>query len=558
MRIDLGESFRKEKGREATWKKLRRYYRNEFPNMANIIPVNITFGIGRAMLPQVYFRTPSVSIRARKEQFQQNVPLIEAVDNFLLKKLRVKEQMKLILTDVYTDGIGLLKFGYDSLYHGVVPEEQDQLSFFESQMTGTPLEGAIKELRKDDDTLEYHDLVSEEMPWALRWDPMSFVVEPGVRDLDSAQWCAFYSLRPLEDVLKDSAYTNTKDLEGTRVHRGTDQREYFSRRRDERDPQIELVELYEIYDKREKRMMVYAKDHDKFLRNEPWDIPMEGFPCEILHFNKTGDDFYPVSDAQYILTQQDELNDLRTHEAEHRRTASLKGAYDVSKIDEEGKERLASGEVLPLIGVDGDPHTAVAFFRPEMSRDLFAVDEIIQSDVRQMLGFSRNQEGEFDVDRRTATEARIVQQMSELRTDERRDMLADFLGRTVEKLNQLIFHFWNSPRAIQLGGGEGDWTTFTGTEIKGEYQIEVIPDSLLPLSRKIEKAEARELAQTMLQMPIVQASMSAQMEVVKILAKAHREILDEERFIADIQLSLQQMQQEVGGAPADNGAAGGA
>ncbi|KKL13089.1 hypothetical protein LCGC14_2529260, partial [marine sediment metagenome] len=319
MRINLGENFRKEKGRASTWKKLWKYYRNEFPNMANIIPVNITFGIGRSMLPQVYFRTPSVSIRARKPQFQENVALIEAIDNLLLKKLRIKEQMKLLLTDVYITGIGVLKFGYDSLYHGVVPEELDQLSFFESQMEGTPLEGVVKELRDDDDTIEYHDLVAEEMPWALRWDPTSFIVEPGVRDLDSAQWCGFYSLRPVEDVKKDPAYDNTKDIQGTRTHRGVDRRNYFGPRAkhlDKRDPQIELVELFEIYDLREQRMYVYGKDHDKWLRNEKWDIPMDGFPCEVLYFNKTGDDFYPVSDAQYILTQQDELNDLRTHEAE--------------------------------------------------------------------------------------------------------------------------------------------------------------------------------------------------------------------------------------------------
>jgi len=128
-----------------------------------------------------------------------------------------------------------------------------------------------------------------------------------------------------------------------------------------------------------------------------------------------------------------------------------------------------------------------------------------------------------------------------------------FLGRTIEKINQMIFHFWDTPRAIQIGGSEGDWVEFTGSQIKGEYEIEVIPDSLLPLTRVTEKFEARELATVAMGFPIVQASLPTQMQILSILVKAHREIVDEEKFIAELSVSLQQMQAGVGGGSPDTG-----
>jgi hypothetical protein len=123
----------------------------------------------------------------------------------------------------------------------------------------------------------------------------------------------------------------------------------------------------------------------------------------------------------------------------------------------------------------------------------------VREDVREIVGFSRNQMGSFEESsgRRTATEASIVKSASMIRIDERRDVMTDFLERIIRKQNQIIFDTWNDERIIDIVGQDGAkyWLRFTGKEIKGEFSYKINPEEAIPEDRQTRRAEILEYIQ---------------------------------------------------------------
>jgi hypothetical protein len=161
-------------------------------------------------------------------------------------------------------------------------------------------------------------------------------------------------------------------------------------------------------------------------------------------------------------------------------------------VSDEEIEKMNSGKIATF-KVDGPPQQSVYQLTPSMSRDLYNISEVIRDDVREVLGFSRNQAGDFDVSRRTATEASIVQQAIQIRSDERRDIVADFIAASFQrKVNPMVFAFWTGRRTIEVTGLAG-WVPFTGPEIKGDYSVSVVADSTLPMTKAQRRADAAAL-----------------------------------------------------------------
>jgi len=245
--------------------------------------------------------------------------------------------------------------------------------------------------------------------------------------------------------------------------------------------------LYEIWDKRDGKIRVLSMDHDKWLRDEEHQMNIMGAPATILRFNPDGEDFWGVPDVEHIHKQVFELNENRTHEIEHKRLANVKVAVDTNVIAEDEISKLEKGKPGPVIRGTGNVQQALAKFETGVPGDLYRVDEIIDKDFRDVMGFSRNQAGEFDLPRRTATEANIVREAFQLRSDERRDLVGDLIEETFrDKIHPLVFQNWTEHRVIEVTA-MGGWVKYTGPQIKGDYDVEVMADSTLPMTRQMEQ-----------------------------------------------------------------------
>jgi len=126
---------------------------------------------------------------------------------------------------------------------------------------------------------------------------------------------------------------------------------------------------------------------------------------------------------------------------------------------------------------------------------LLVADRSTMQDVREALGFGVNQMGEYKAGSSdtTATEAMIVKMATEIRVDERRDMVADLLSDVINDMHRIIFDHWAQEQVIDVVGPAGIpiWVQFSGESISAErYNVKVDPDSALPETRGIREQRA--------------------------------------------------------------------
>jgi hypothetical protein len=134
------------------------------------------------------------------------------------------------------------------------------------------------------------------------------------------------------------------------------------------------------------------------------------------------------------------------------------------------------------------PHNLVRELREEMGA--------VEADMMRTIGQGDNQEGRMSpFHNKTASEAMITQQGSEVRSNERRDHMADVLARILKKFNHYIWDFWTQKRVVEIAGPDYAkyWISYTGEQLRGDYFIQVDADSGLPVTRGLRYEQSMQL-----------------------------------------------------------------
>jgi hypothetical protein len=111
------------------------------------------------------------------------------------------------------------------------------------------------------------------------------------------------------------------------------------------------------------------------------------------------------------------------------------------------------------------------------------------------MGLGVNQFGEYapGSSDRSATEANIVNQATQIRIDERRDCCADLLTAVTQHLNHIILEHWTGDIILDVMGAEGVpiWIKFQAHELKDAlYDIKIDPDTSLPQTKSLREQRA--------------------------------------------------------------------
>src|SRR4030042_6511295 len=352
-RIQHGEKFRDSDGRDVAWKNIKKYYRNQFAD--DIMSVPRIYSHGRQMVPFLYYKNPQVECTPLQRGFGHKAKILEAVNNMLLREMRVKEQLKLIIQDTYLYDYGIRKVCYDSEF-GYDP-------------TGSLWKELFDELGlelSEDEAKEYNTFIIREFPFFLRVPPKRFIVDPDVEgpSLDTARWVVEEFYRPLEDVLDDDRYNFPKSLQATHmITKDTSGNTVISPNKEgnagigiAKKCDIERVRMWEIWDKRTREKMVIADGHYGFgnRTEEVWGLE-NFFPYDRLCFNPVSDEHYSTSDAMYVEKQQIEYNDTVSQEMTHRRHSNRKIVARSGAISPEQKEKLMSGKPDAVVETEVPP-----------------------------------------------------------------------------------------------------------------------------------------------------------------------------------------------------------
>ena len=469
---ELNEAIRYQRdyGFRDKWPELEALYLNAYnPNAQG---PNLIASSGDTLLSSLTVPFPKAVVRSSEGDFVA-ARVVEAVDNGLLDSMKVRREVEGMVLDAYLYGVGIMKIGFDSEF-GWSPRFQvaDGMTMTQFDQKGR--------------RLEYRGSRSG-MPWIRRILPHDFLVPRGTRDVDTARWVAHRIVRHVDEFKKDPKYVNTSSLQpmmsledyersyekALPEYRLGDSVQRAEHRR------VEFVEAWEIHDTRTGKIFVVAPGHKKFLRSDPDLLSLdEGLPFVSLSFVRSPRSFWTTPDAFFLRQSQSESTDISLQASKQRRVGVLKLLVRKGVMTESQKEQLLSPDVGAVVEIEEgfELKDVIQAIQPGSNFNLYADEEHVRRNAREVIGFSRNQLGEFEsTGRRTAFEARTVQQGADKRSDRRALAVRDVYVDVLRKTNEIVFEYWRSPRLVEVIGEEGlaQWVRFKGSQLKGSYRYEV-------------------------------------------------------------------------------------
>ena len=473
--IREGLRFRRLFGLEDSWPTLEALFYNVHDSNAHEGP-NVVFSTGDALLSTLTVPNPYLMVKARRPDHVEGARVVESVNNLLVEEMKLKQEAEDAVLGAYLYGVGFWKIGFDSEW-GFDPQFDVGGSSMPTGMTPTQFD-------RQGRRIEYDSTIHPGMPWVKYVSAHDIVVPWGTKRLEEARWVAHRVVRHIDDLKADPKYTNRRELRP--VMSMEDFVRSYQRPRDghrlwEIGPSTgtqEYVELWEIHDTKTGKILVVATGHTKFFRNEESQLNFNGPPFVSLRFVNSTRALWTTPDAFYLQQAQAELADISLQSAKQRRLSALKFIADEDAFDNDELEKATSSQVGAVIKKKAGiaMNEALLTLQPGTNQMLWQEGEITRRNARELVGFSRNQMGEFEqTGRRTASEAMIVNQSSELRMTRRQDKMRTLYGEAFGKINAILFHHWNTPRLTEVldETGQAQWVRFNGPGLKGEYRYEV-------------------------------------------------------------------------------------
>jgi len=490
VEIDNALHFRKEYGYEDSWDGLWRGYLHH-PQGATAVGPNLYYSYGDALMSMLTVPDPEILVSPESSSAVQKAPILERVDNQLVQKLQLKKHVDDGLLYAYLCGKLILKIGYDSLY-GYNP-------YYDIGSRGQYVGATLTMFSSKGQRLEYGSQ-KPGWPWIRAVDPKNFVVPWGTRDIDSAHWCAHRFVRRVDHIKKDPKYRNTRNLDADMnmeeymksfEHVGAQRMKYSNTHSLAlaQNRQAAFREFWEISDMETNKVIVVSPNYDKKLRDDPNPImiSMNRLPFVTGELVRNPRSFWSPPLAYYLKQIQSTQFDISFQQEKERRINVLKFLVRKDVMTQEQLTRIMSGDVGAYeevnIGSSLSLRDVIAIMPTSQLGEYALLSENNRRDARDMVGFSRNQVGEYDASsRRTAREATFVQQGSERRSNKREQMISGVYTDAIERSNHLVFDFWVTPREVMLENG---WLNITGAQLKGEYSYGLS----LSTKRNLSKAE---------------------------------------------------------------------
>ena len=504
IEIDNGLEYRRQFAKEDAWRQLELDYTNDDAGNCTV-GSNLIYAMGDSLTSSLCVPDPEFLLSPEHPAGVKRVPVVEAVDNWLVRKLKIKREIDDAILNSYLYSQAILKIGYDSEF-GWSPYYDIGA---QNNLTGLTL----TQFDKKGNRIEYGS-AQPGMPWISAVLPHDIVVPWGVKNLDSAPWIAHRVIRLNSFIKKDPKYKNTSRLEPAVSMEGfvhsyghvmASKRKGLSeslrKYSGEINKQCIFNVLWEIHDKMTGRVFVVSPDHDKFLRNSVDALQIDGLPFVSGTLVKHPRAFWSTPQAFYLGQIQKNEEDIATIGYKQRRINILKFIANEKSMSKDEVDKLISGDVGAVAFAKGTTPLKDSFMAVGQGNNmaLSLESDANRADARDAIGFSRNQLGEFDdSSRRTAREATFVKQGSELRTSKRTGMVVDLYIDAITKINKICFNYWKMPRYMMVGN---EFVKFTGDELKGDYLYDVTLSTKRNISRAQRKIESIQMVAQLAQIP---------------------------------------------------------
>jgi len=491
--IRLAISYRDSMTHYHKWETFEQLYRNK--GKKGQLLVNLIYAMARIVVPSVYGTNPYINVTPLLNTYSPFSRLLETVDNFLLLLNESEANNRTIALDTYLYGVGINEVGFLP----TLEDDQDRLA--------TAMKGANKGIFDTD----YDVTKSPGMPWEDRVKPKDFLVPYGTKNLKKARWCARLVTKFAKDVELDPR-NKKSEISPTSMPVGTSWSDVYG---SAGEAALQYLSFWEIHCARTKKIY-YMPAYDEhtqipssndFLRAAEIDrAQLRGLPFESCDFNEDPDFFWATPDAAIIEPFAVEMTENATQSREHRRKALLKVIVLLEALTDDSKEKLkdSNPDAAQILYAQGVPNVndIVAQLVPHIPSEVLVMwDEHVLRTMRTVFGANRNTMGEMGGGRRTAREVSIAFAQQGIRFDDKRRSVARMISGVFDQKNRLISKYWKAEQVLPVLGYDGlvYWVQFNPTELEGQFMVRVDPESMTPITKKMERQELQELLAMMAQ-----------------------------------------------------------
>jgi len=501
--IDNGLKFREIFGREASWKQLEMDYLNGAESHT-ALGANLVFSMGDSLLSSLNVPNPEITVSAEHPSGVDRAPIVESWDNYLIRKLKLKNEALRSSLHAFLYGRAIWKLGYDSEF-GYNP-------FYDTGTATRPSGMTLTQFDKKGNRIEF-GRTSPGLPWCMTVNPQDIVVPWGTVDLETAPWIAHRNIRLNTAIKSDPKYKNTSRLEPqiametfvqSYLNKGVEKkrfREYKSYGTYYENTRVLYNEIWEICDRSDNTIKVICFDYDKYLRDEVDAVQVVcGTPYISGTFVLHPRFFWSTPLAHYLGRLQKKEFDIELQAEKQRRINNLKFIAAKNFMKQDKLNRLISADVGAIeIADTTDLDGRIVPFPQGSNLEFSFMSRENRDDAREAVGLSRNQLGQFDMSsRRTAREANLVQMGASRRESLRSSVISGLYLDALPKLNQITFSFTQRPMYALV---DRNWVQFSGEELRGDYLYDLALSTKRNLSKAERKVEALMTAMQFMQLP---------------------------------------------------------
>lgn len=520
-RIDDAVKWRKNANYDEKWAKYLKLYANQYdyPELSaytDVVAPNMVFSTVNVMVPSIVVNYPKISVTARNQEDEQGAATVEAFANYTWQHHDVHKEVKAAVKDFIIFGHGLGKVTW------VLTEEEVDIErdVWRDQVT-MALQAAEAERQKaasdprmagvvfptDDEIIESipdkETVVKEDHPVVDRISPFDFYIDPDATRFKDATWVAQKRYVPIEEA-RDNQDWNAKarkQLKAAAMSEAkSDQDTMFEG--ESRGGEANFAVVWEYYDLVTGQVCTFGEGAQDYLVNPaPVEYPFP-HPYVMVENYSVPEKLYPVGDVEAIFPLQLELALTRTQMINDRKRFRRMYMYKPDLLGPDGIASLFSSDDNAMIAVDGDTPFAEIIAPIQTSSlppEFYNQTAMILDDMNLVSGVTEYQRGSVAEVRRTATEAAMIQDMSNARSADKLAIVEMFIGELAQKTVQLAQQFLTTEQVARVVGPDGaaQWVPYSQSDIQGEFDFTVEAGSTQPQNETFRRQSAMQLLDTM-------------------------------------------------------------
>lgn len=441
--------------------------------------INLVWNNIQNLRPSLYFKNPNFKADVRPGA-DGTVPtnamyataLAENVLHYYMKETRQKQEFKIALVEALMLNVSFHKQGY----HVPTQKIEKKRKLLAKIRDGlgdlqTDLADSVKDMEEQDATALMLDDVPDNETWWGKWVSAWDVLLPygyGSK-IDDHPWLVHRILIRRDDAQRKYDKIREREIEPTYKYSV------------QGDGPSDCYELFEVWDWHARKVVYLVPDSgtEIIIKEIDWPAGLEKFPFRVLKFYDVPGQFYSHPDPEFVHQIQDSINEIINTALGYLRRAKAMYTSNQELTPQQKKdlETPVDGKVIEkLTGLNLIPN-------PPVPQDSYGMVNRMIGFFDQLAGMTEYQRGGTIKDR-TATEANYLQTGLQIRLDEKRDILEDWLAEVGQMAFKLIQKNMSAPLMVKLSPQEmsmfkmqNPWARVSQEELNADMSIWVVSGS---------------------------------------------------------------------------------